>query len=66
MKRITDKQFLLTGYLEFLLSKELSKVVKIITPKNPKQRGSQLSLQFNLDIKETHAKLKHQGIVVHK
>lgn len=56
MEELREKSEKLTGYLEFLIDHYFSdqsnnKVkVDLITPRNPKQRGCQLSLKFNCDI----------------
>ncbi|MBC8173679.1 MAG: kynureninase [Chitinophagales bacterium] len=51
MKKLNEKSFLLTGYLEYLLNSppEGSKRsdFKIITPTDPNQRGCQLSIIMN-------------------
>ena len=64
MDRITQKQFLLTGFLEYLLRKDFEKVVKIITPSTVADRGSQLSLVFDRDLKEVHEKLAAKNVSV--
>lgn len=70
MERILQKQLLLTGYLEHLLnttfhiSESSDATVKIITPKDPNQRGCQLSIIFAFPLEEVHKKLKGKGIVV--
>ena len=64
MDRITQKQFLLTGFLEYLLRKDFEKVVKIITPSTVADRGSQLSLVFDRDLKEVHEKLEAKNVSV--
>ena len=64
MDRITQKQFLLTGFLEYLLHKDFEKVVKIITPSTVADRGSQLSLVFDRDLKEVHEKLEANNVSV--
>ncbi|XP_046384253.1 kynureninase-like isoform X1 [Ischnura elegans] len=47
MPKILEKQRLLTGYTELLLQKHLASVnALIITPKDPNERGSQLSIRF--------------------
>ena len=38
--------------------------VEIITPSDPKERGSQLSLLFSKPLKEVHEKIEHMGVVV--
>lgn len=52
----------LTRYLELLLEGCLPEI-KILTPKDPNQRGSQLSLQFSIDIKKVHEQLTKEGII---
>ena len=64
MDRITKKQFLLTGYLEHLIKTVFEQKIKIITPQNVEERGSQLSLEFFCDLKEFHEKLEQQGVLV--
>ena len=72
MERILRKQFLLTGYLECLLRGHFSPdseskrdlTLKIITPEDPRQRGSQLSLVFSKEVSGVHRKLEERAIVV--
>ena len=77
MKRIFEKQFLLTGFLEYLIKHYFSKTdndtalnnesqltVEIITPSDVNERGSQLSLRFSQDLKEVHEKVEQMGVVV--
>jgi kynureninase len=77
MKKIFEKQFLLTGFLEYLIKNYFSKndgdtsitnesqlTVEIITPSNVNERGSQLSLKFSQDLKEVHEKVEQMGVVV--
>ena len=77
MERILEKQFLLTGYLEYLLLKNFAPAVqsngtngpsrttvKIITPSDPRERGSQLSLVFSNNVVEAYKELERNGIVV--
>lgn len=65
MDRIAEKQFLITGFLEYLVNRHLAAMVKVITPTDPAQRGSQLSLVFSGDETErAHKKIEAQGIVV--
>ena len=77
MERIFEKQFLLTGFLEYLIKMYFSKTdssnsdenksdltVEIVTPDNTKERGSQLSLLFSQDLKAVHEKVEKMGVVV--
>ena len=77
MERIFEKQFLLTGLLEYLIKMYFSKTnsshsdenksdltVDIVTPDNTKERGSQLSLLFSQDLKAVHEKVEKMGVVV--
>ena len=64
MERITQKQFLLTGFLEYLIRKDFAKIIKIITPGSVSDRGSQLSLVFDRDLKEVHEKLEANNVSV--
>ncbi len=38
--------------------------IKVITPRNPADRGAQLSLMFPFNIDEFFAELKKRGVVV--
>ena len=71
--RLLDKQYLLTGYLEFLIDtleqktgegETKKKLVQIITPRDPKQRGTQLSVMFPVPLKDIHEQLEKRGVVV--
>lgn len=70
MDRLLSKQYLLTGYLEYLMDHldpsetEDKKFVEIITPRDPRQRGTQLSVMFPFSVKEIHEKLEKRGVVV--
>lgn len=55
------KSELMTGYLEFLL--ESKKNISIITPKNPAERGCQLSLRASKDGKQLHTRLNEAGVI---
>ena len=70
MDRIVEKQFLLTGYLEFLLLKYFGSdsgspiTLEILTPSDPKDRGAQLSLSFSRDLRDIYKEIKLKGVVV--
>lgn len=66
MQRIGQKRDQITAYLEFLLENLNEKhedFLEIITPKNPSERGSQLSILFKKDGKGMFKKLTDAGIV---
>jgi kynureninase len=62
MPALREKSLKLTGYLEFLLDR-LGDRVRIITPRDPGQRGCHLSLSFRGDAKKVLDSLKHEGVV---
>jgi kynureninase len=61
MVKLRNKSIKLTGYLEFLLKG--NKDVAIITPKNPEERGCQLSLLTKKEGKALFNKLKENAII---
>jgi kynureninase len=63
IERLRKKSILLTGYLEWLLQQLPVGKVNIITPKNPEERGCQLSLQIKNADKVLHDKLTAAGII---
>jgi len=63
MEAILSKQYLITGYLEYLLTTRLEKHLKVITPKDTAQRGCQLSLVFNCDLNAVHDRIQGRGVV---
>lgn len=58
MRELRAKSELLTGYLEYLLQRHLSDRVEILTPRDPRQRGCQISLC----LKACHADAGRDGI----
>lgn len=62
MNQLITKQFLLTGYLEFILSQNFPEVT-VITPSDPSQRGCQLSLMFNKPLTDVHEELERRGVL---
>ncbi|RWS02738.1 kynureninase-like isoform X2, partial [Dinothrombium tinctorium] len=79
VEELQGKQFLLTGYLEYLLKQKFlqqpfgskfhllnkinKEIFKIITPSDPKQRGAQLSLMFNFSLIDVQEQLQKRGVV---
>ena len=67
VKALREKSELLTGYMEFLIQKVNSHLgseqFKIITPKEPSQRGCQLSIIAASDGKATFDYLTKNGVI---
>lgn len=63
MENIIAKQKKLTGYLEFLLHNLQNDRISIITPKNPDERGCQLSLAVKNADRSLHDKLTKAGVI---
>lgn len=63
MDNLIDKSKKLTGYFEFLINQLQNDSIKIITPKNPNERGCQLSIQVKNADKSLHQKLTDAGII---
>ena len=63
IKRLVEKSNDLTSYFEFLIDRLNNKNIKIITPKNPNERGCQLSIQVRNADKTLHQRLTKSGII---
>ena len=63
MDALREKSEKLTGYFEFLINEIGSDDIKIITPKNPKERGCQLSIQVKNANKNLHKKLMENHVI---
>jgi kynureninase len=63
MDRLREKSLKLTGFLEFLLDDIQSEDVRIITPRNPDERGCQISLYVEKEAKALHKNLTDQGVI---
>ena len=63
IEALTEKSKKLTGYFEFLLDKLDHKDIRIITPRNPEERGCQLSIQVINADKSLHQKLTEAGVI---
>ncbi|MBC8047645.1 MAG: kynureninase [Fimbriimonadaceae bacterium] len=63
MKKLNEKSFLLTGYLQYLLLNGKRKDFKIITPSDTAHRGCQLSIVMNNSGKKTFDALTENGII---
>lgn len=63
MTAIREKSVRITGYLEYLLNQLPEGFCSIITPKNPEERGSQLSIRLAKDPKDMLEALKREGAI---
>jgi kynureninase len=63
MDAIRKKSKKLTSYFEYLINKLDNNNIKIITPKNPEERGCQLSIQVKDADKSLHQKLTEAHII---
>ena len=61
---LREKSIKLTGFLEFLLDQIENPFFKIITPRNPDERGCQLSLLFNQKGEDIFNYLSEHSFVV--
>ena len=62
-ENLREKSIKLTGYLEFLLDEMNNDSINVITPRNPDERGCQLSIQVKNADKSLHTKLTEAGVV---
>ena len=63
MTRLRAKSMELTGYLEYLIDDLSSDKINVITPRNPNERGCQLSIQIKNSDKQLHDALTLMGVV---
>jgi kynureninase len=63
MDRLRAKSLLLTGYMEFLLDQMNQERISIITPRDPEQRGCQLSIQVKDADKSLFDAVMDAGII---
>ena len=63
MDVLREKSEKLTAYFEFLINQIETDRIRIITPKNPKERGCQLSIQVKNADKSLHQKLMDHHII---
>ncbi len=64
MPALRQKSIQLTGYLEYLLDQLSHERIEIITPKDPQQRGCQLSIMVRDSDKKLFDDLMASGVVV--
>ena len=60
---LRKKSVKLTGYLEFLVDAIGDDRIRIITPRNPEERGCQLSIQVRSANKLLHTRLTEAGVI---
>lgn len=63
MEALREKSIQLTGYLEYLINELNNPDIEIITPKDPNQRGCQLSIQVKNTDKTLHKKLTEKHVI---
>ncbi|MBT8274376.1 MAG: kynureninase [Bacteroidia bacterium] len=63
IEKLCKKSKKLTGYFEFLLNQLNDDRIRIITPKNPDERGCQLSIQVKNADKQLHNELTLAGVI---
>jgi kynureninase len=63
MDRLQDKARLLTGFMEFLLGELATDRIRVITPKTPKDRGCQLSIQVRGADKALFNTITEKGVI---
>jgi kynureninase len=63
MENLRAKSVKLTGYLEFLLDSMKSDAFKVMTPRDPEQRGCQLSIVMKKDGRKVFEALTGGGVI---
>jgi kynureninase len=63
MERLSAKSRLLTGYLEYLIDRIPTDKIRIITPREPAQRGCQLSVRVSGADKSLFHALMARGVI---
>ena len=63
IEQLRRKSISLTGYLEFLLDQDRSNEFTVITPRDPQQRGAQLSIRIAQNGRAVLERLIGEGII---
>ena len=63
MRKLRKKAISLTGYMEFLVKSLGDDIINIITPADPNQRGSQLSIQVRNADKTLFDTITEKGVI---
>ncbi len=63
MENLREKAIKLTGFLEYLIDELNNDGISMITPRNPDERGCQLSIQLKNANKDLHTRLTAAGVI---
>lgn len=63
MEALREKSLKLTGYFEYLLDSLNSSAFKVMTPRNPEERGCQLSIVVHENGKQVFEALENAGVI---
>lgn len=63
MEALREKSLKLTGYMEFMFDSLNSDAFKIMTSRNPEERGCQLSIVVHENGKQVHEALEAAGVI---
>lgn len=63
MHKLCEKSLVLTGYMEYLIDQIGSDGISIITPRNPKERGCQLSIRARQNGRQLFQRLSNDGVI---
>ncbi len=63
MDRLRTKAIKLTGFLEYLVNSLGEEIINIVTPADPKRRGSQLSIQVKSADKSIYETITKAGVI---
>jgi kynureninase len=64
MDRLREKSVALTGYLHHLVEHSAGERIEVLTPREPSERGCQLSLRVTHHPRELARELEEEGVVV--
>src|SRR5438552_10681523 len=62
MPALIEKSRMLTGYLESLIDEIDDERVSMVTPRNPRERGCQLSIRVRIGDRSLHDRLVARGV----
>jgi kynureninase len=63
MPKLREKSLALTNYMEYLIDQIGSDEISIITPRNPQERGCQLSIQARRNGRQLFQRLSDDGVI---